>query len=372
MRTWQQKWDADRAAVGEPHSVTGRVWSDAFEAALAENKALYVPAMDEPIYIDRPIVLSGGHRLTVHPATQVRLVVGAVGTCMVRNAELVFAQDRPVELCAGADEGILIEGGSGPTRTNEGRGRSGAYDQLGTVRRLARRVPAEQRFQRLRAMRRAGFRDCSPFAATDRQRPPLRHREHHLRRDGRRHPRRRPVGSAASSGTSAGKTNDDAVALNAWDWDASSDLRARSPTCWSRMSNLQPGYTWSELRLLPGTKVFADGATVDCDIRRCVYRNIRGVHTFKMYDQPNLGKPELDFADPIGKMAELYFRDIVVDGIHNADYYDKSSDGVFDIWGRYRRHSRSATCASTTRPARATWRRTWSRSAPSPSPGPRA
>jgi len=94
---------------------------------------------------------------------------------------------------------------------------------------------------------------------------------------------------------------------------------------------MRPGYTWSELRLLPGTKIFPNGETVDCDIRRCVYRNIRGVHTFKMYDQPNLSKPEQDFADPIGKMTDLFFADIVVDGIGKSAYYDKSSDGVFDI-----------------------------------------
>jgi hypothetical protein len=30
-------------------------------------------------------------------------------------------------------------------------------------------------------------------------------------------------------------------------------------------------------------------------------------------------------------MSDLFFSDIVVEGISNADYYDKSSDGVFDI-----------------------------------------
>ncbi len=62
-----------------------------------------------------------------------------------------------------------------------------------------------------------------------------------------------------------------------------------------------------------------------------MYRNIRGVHTFKLYDQPNLSKPEQDFAAPIGKMSDLFFCDIDIDGIHKADYYDPSSDGVFDI-----------------------------------------
>ena len=92
-----------------------------------------------------------------------------------------------------------------------------------------------------------------------------------------------------------------------------------------------PGYVWSELRLLPGTKVFSNGETLDCDIRRCIFRNIRGIHTFKMYDQPNLGNPEGDFADPIGTMSDLFFSDIVVDGISKNKYHDTTSDGVLDI-----------------------------------------
>jgi hypothetical protein len=129
----------------------------------------------------------------------------------------------------------------------------------------------------------------------------------------------------------AGKTNDDAVALNAWDWDNSSLTFGPITDMLVEDVELEPGYPWSELRLLPGTKVYPSGEKVDCDIRRCVYRNIRGVHTFKMYDQPNLSKPEDDYADPIGKMSDLFFSGIVVDGIKKPDYYDKSSDGVFDI-----------------------------------------
>ncbi|MEI6972385.1 MAG: hypothetical protein WCL44_12820 [bacterium] len=50
-----------------------------------------------------------------------------------------------------------------------------------------------------------------------------------------------------------------------------------------------------------------------------------------MYDQPNIGKPEQDFADPIGRFSDIFFTDIDVVGINRSDYYDKSSDGVFDI-----------------------------------------
>lgn len=326
--TWGQAWNADSRTACDACDVRGSIYSDAIEQCLEENGSVYIPRSDAPVYLDRPIVLRSGSRLIVHPQTEIRLIVGTAGTCMVRNASIVFSQARPVTMCAGADTGITIEGGIWSDQNNEGRGRGGAYDQEGSM-------PGSHGVFLLHnvadiTVRNVRFRDCSPFAIQ--------------------------LGNAAGfvienitfdetadgihiEGPSArgiirhiaGKTNDDAVALNAWDWDDSSLTFGPITDILVEDVELRPGYTWSELRLLPGTKIFPNGETVDCDIRRCVYRNIRGVHTFKMYDQPNLSKPEQDFADPIGRMSDLFFADIVVDGISKSDYYDTSSDGVFDI-----------------------------------------
>ena len=314
--------------MGPVHAVSGRIWSDAIELCLLENGTAFIPDTASPVYIDRPIVLRGGNRLVVHPETEIRLHAGAAGTCMVRNSGIVFSQARPVCLCEGADAGILIEGGIWSDQGNEGRGRGGAFDREGSM-------PGSHGAFLLHnvagiTVRNARFRDCSAFAIQ--------------------------LGNAADflvenitfdetadgihiEGPSArgiirhisGKTNDDAVALNAWDWDNSSLTFGPITDMLIEDVQVRPGYTWSELRLLPGTKVFPTGETVDCDIRRCIWRNIRGVHTFKMYDQPNLDKPEEDFADPIGRMSDLFFTDIIADGISRSNYYDKSSDAVFDI-----------------------------------------
>ncbi len=66
-----------------------------------------------------------------------------------------------------------------------------------------------------------------------------------------------------------------------------------------------------EVRILGGTKNYDDGSHVACDISDCVFRRIRGIETFKMYDQPNLelGR-DLDFADPIGTLRNLHFDDV--------------------------------------------------------------
>ena len=119
--------------MGQDHDVRGSIWSHAIAQCLAENGSIYIPKMDAPIYIDRPIVLQSGNKLVVHPETEIRLKVGAVGTCMVRNAQIVLSQDSPVQLCEGADEDILVEGGIWCDQNNEGRGRGGEYDQQATV-----------------------------------------------------------------------------------------------------------------------------------------------------------------------------------------------------------------------------------------------
>jgi len=327
-KTWTQKWDPDARRAGEPHEVTGTVWSDAIERCLADHGGAFIPQMDEPVYLDRPIVLKTGDRLTVHPETEIRLIVGAVGTCIVRNAGIVFSQDRPVRMCEGADTDILIEGGIWSDQNNEGRGRGGAYDEADSM----QGAHGAFLFHNVAGItvRNAHFRDCSAFAiqlgnARDFLLEGITFDE---TADGIH------IEGPAELGIIrrvSGKTNDDVVALNAWDWDNSSLTFGPITDMLVEDVESAPGYTWSEVRLLAGTKVFPGGGRVDCDIRRCVFRDIRGMHTFKMYDQPNMFRPEADFADPIGRMADLFFSDIVVDGISRQTYYDPSSDGVFDI-----------------------------------------
>ena len=325
---WQQAWNTDTRSMDAIHEVSGGIWSDAIEHALSENKAIYIPKMDWPIYIDRPIILRSGNHLIVHPETEIRLRVGTVGTCMVRNFQIVLSNNSPIQMCEGADEGILIEGGIWCDQNNEGRGRGGEYDQNGSV-------PGSMGTFLLHnvarvAVRNVVFRDCSAFAvqlgnAVDYMIENITfdetadgiHIEGPSEKGIIRHIR--------------GVTTDDAVALNAWDWYSASLTFGPITDVLVEDIEMQAGYTWSELRLLPGTKVFSSGESVDCDIRRVFFRNIRGIHTFKMYDQPNLGNPEGDFADPIGKMSDLYFADIEVVGIPKSEYYDQSSDGVFDI-----------------------------------------
>jgi hypothetical protein len=326
--TWRQKWDAGRRAIAEEHEVTGRVWSDAIERCLADHGAVFIPRLDGPIYLDRPIVMRSGQRLVAEPDADIRLKQGAGGACMLRNAGVRFGQHGPIRHCEGADEDIRIEGGLWSDQANEGRGRGGWYDERNSL-------PGAQGVFLLHnvtrvSVRNARFRDCSCFAvqlgnARDFVVDGVTFDE---TADGVH------IEGPSDGGIIRrvrGKTNDDAVALNAWDWDNSSLSFGPIANVLVEDVECRPGYVWSEIRLLPGTKVFPGGERVACDIRRCLLRDLRGIHTLKLYDQPNISRPEADYSDPIGRAADLFFADLVLDGIPARDYYDPSSDGAFDL-----------------------------------------
>ncbi len=42
------------------------------QTALDETRALHIPARDQPDYLDGPLILSSGHRLTAEPTAEIR------------------------------------------------------------------------------------------------------------------------------------------------------------------------------------------------------------------------------------------------------------------------------------------------------------
>jgi hypothetical protein len=119
-----------------------------------------------------------------------------------------------------------------------------------------------------------------------------------------------------------GVTHDDFVALNAWEWrnyaptfGPIDHLLVEDVVGTNRASgdyaSPYPDGT-AEIRLLPGTKNFTNGARLACDIHDCVFRKLTDIRTVKLYDQPNLelGRDK-DFADPIGTASNLFFSQMV-------------------------------------------------------------
>ncbi|MBN2294539.1 MAG: right-handed parallel beta-helix repeat-containing protein [Pirellulales bacterium] len=292
--------------------VTAEIWTRAIQACLDKHALVRIPHRDKPYYIDGPLVMKTGSHLTVDPGTEIRLKPGT-STCMVRNQNVVDGEHGPVELGKGADSDITIESGiwtTLATTANESNGNArgsgfSPWKPLGSHGTImisnARRVVV--RNLTIKQCRPHGIQigNCSEFLVEN-----IIFDQH--RRDGVH------MGGPLKNGVVhniRGATGDDMIALNAWDW-------KQSNTTFGPIERILVDNVTAEqpsaVRLLAGTKNFGPGKSVDCDISNCVVRNIRGMHEIKIYDQPNLelGRNN-DFADPIGKLANLFFSDIHVD-----------------------------------------------------------
>jgi hypothetical protein len=304
-------------------AVEAEIWTDAIQAALNENPTAYVPHRPRPYYIDRPLILRSGHRLCLAPRAEIRLKPGA-NCCMVRNEHLLNGQTGAVTLTDSADHDIVITGGiwttlattpSQPNGNVQGYAFPGGSPPANGVVVLShvRRVRVTDLTLRQCRYHGVQFSNCSSFLV-DR----IRFEDH--RRDGVH------VNGPASYGVIQdirnvhGVMGDDLIALNAWDW--KNTVMTFGPIHHVLVEGIagEAGAAphgpegRSEIRLLAGTKRFDDGRTLDCNIERCVIRSVTGIHTFKMYDQPNLelGR-DRDFADPIGTMKDLTFGDLRID-----------------------------------------------------------
>jgi hypothetical protein len=81
--SWTEFWpDADDKP--RPREVRGEIWNEAIAAALAKHHAVHIPVREHPCYLDGPIVLKLGQKLSADPAAEIRLKPGT-NTCTVRN-----------------------------------------------------------------------------------------------------------------------------------------------------------------------------------------------------------------------------------------------------------------------------------------------
>ena len=315
-------------------TVSGELWRVAIQAALEAHGRVFLPAREVPYYLDAPLILRSGQQLHAAPAAEIRLKPGT-NTCMVRNDHIVSGQAAPVPGNGKPDRDIVIEGGiwttlaTSPSQSHGNiRGCADTADSVpgahGTI--LLHNV------ERVR-VRNLTIKECRPFGIQIGNASDFLIENicfENQRRDGVH------VEGPAFFGVIRGLhgvTGDDIVALNSWDW------KHYSITFGPIAHILVDGvdvtgtnlFKWaSNIRLLAGTKTFAGGEALECDIENCVIQNIRGIRMFQMFDQPNLelGRDN-DFADPIGAMRNIFFNRIHLASSEEAAFQVASNvDGL--------------------------------------------
>ena len=311
--SWSEIWP-DSQGGEVTRKVKARVWNAAIQAALDEHGTVFIPRRDEPYYINNPIVLKSGQWLSADREAEIRLVPGT-NTCMVRNEHLISGHEGPIPADAKPDTQIVIEGGIWTTLATSQSQSNG--NTQGWPARQERAIPCHGviLFNNVRgvAVRNLTIRQsrahavqlssCSEFLVEG-----VTFDTH--RRDGVH------VNGPANYGVIRnirGVTYDDFIALNAWDWKHTVPCFGSIDHVLVENIHCDPQLSGhDEIRLLPGTKIFADGRKLDCPVADCVFRNLQDVRTFKIYDQPNgeLGRDN-DFSDPIGTLRNVHFENLI-------------------------------------------------------------
>lgn len=315
--TWTESWP-DHDGATHQREVKGEIWNEAIQAALDKYDAIHLPKRDQPYYLDGPIILQSGQKLTADPQTVICLKPGS-NTCMVRNEHVAGFADKPVPADLRLDTDIHIEGGIWTTLATADNEANGNRLGLSAKENPVAGTHGVILLQNVRraVIRNVTVRQSKPFAVhlanvhefiveaivLDRH-----------QRDGVH------VNGPASDGVIRGlrgDSRDDDVALNAWDW------KNYAPSFGPIERILVEDITgWADdtdagniaIRLLPGVKRFDNDHTLDCPLRDITLRHITNIRHFKAYAQPNLelGRDK-DSSAGIGRIENLRLEDLVFD-----------------------------------------------------------
>jgi acetyl esterase/lipase len=314
MESWNEQWP-DASGKVETRKVTAEVWTQAMQASLDAQGTLHIPARAQPYYLDGPLVLKSGQRLSADPTAEIRLKPDS-NTCMVRNEHVVTLNTKPVPADQPCDADITIEGGVWSTLAN-------AASLNGN--RLGLSAKADPAFGTHGVILLQNVRHVSVKNLTIRQSRPFgvhlaNAREFRIenitleetRRDGVH------VNGPASDGLIRGvrgDPHDDNVALNAWEWkNYAPSYGPIERIVIEDITGAPEGVSSTRaIRLLPGVKRFPDGSTLDCPISDVTLRRIKDIREFKLYDQPNLelGRAN-DFSVGVGTLKNITFEKLTL------------------------------------------------------------
>ncbi len=328
--TWTEQWP-NAAGTMETRSVTGEIWTALFQASLTQNNQLHIPARAQPYYLDGPLVMRSGDRLSADREAEIRLKPGT-NTCMVRNANIVGFNSMAVPDDLEPDTDIQIEGGIWTTLATGDKGANGNMRGHSSKENYVYATHGVILLHNVRnvSVRNITIRQSKAFGVhlgnvrdfvvdgvfLDRQ-----------QRDGVH------VNGPASQGmirNVRGDSHDDTVALNAWEW--KNYAPSFGPIQDVRIEQVAGAEadtpSANSIRMLPGVKRFDDGKTLDCAIQNIVLRGIKNITEFKLYEQPNLemGRDK-DFSVEPGTLRNIRMEQISLER-PGAIYIAASLDGL--------------------------------------------
>jgi hypothetical protein len=311
--TWTEKWPDNNGRL-ETISVTAEVWTQAFQADLDADGQLHIPAREKPYYLDAPLVMKSGQKLTADAKAEIRLKPGT-NTCMVRNENVASLNTKLVSADQPLDTDIRIEGGIWSTLAITRAESNGNMRGASSMQNAAFGTHGVILLQNVRgvSVKNVTIRQSRPFGvhlANAHQFTVENITLENHRRDGVH------VNGPASDGLIRGvrgDSHDDNVALNAWEWkNYAPSYGPIERIIIEDLTGAPEGVpAANSIRLLPGIKRFDDGTTLNCPIHDITLRHITDIRDFKLYDQPNLeaGRTN-DFSAGIGTLKNIVFENL--------------------------------------------------------------
>ena len=295
----------------------GKIWSEAFSFALKNYDKIIIPA--GKYYTDKSFVVPSNREIIADKNAEIILIKG-IKSLLLRNENVIDGSDRPIPRTAVKDENISITGGIWGEENDErlGYGESGCFDEnnsmvgvstcflLSNVKNLI--------LKNLTFRHTAGFAiqmgNISDFKVED------------ICFDGcfadGLH-----INGGTENGTVKnlyGHTEDDLIALNAYDWDNSS-------INFGKIENLvvdgvkceTGGNVHKSIRIQPGIYPYKNGEKEDCFIKNLTIKNVSGVACFKMYLQTPAYTTLPEKNVGVGRMENVRFENVSADTSEPVD-----------------------------------------------------
>ena len=308
------------------HLVKDNVWDKAINTALIENKRVYIPDLGKEIMLDSSIIMDDD---TVLIIDQNQVITNTENNrlCMVVSRRIKDGAYNAVDR-SDCNKNIYIEGGIwSPNRHNS------VEKLVNSVENPFMGVFAIMLFINIEnlTMKDCVFENSRSYAAEISDVKGffienikfLDYKKDGIHLNG-------PAEYGIIRNLEGKNMLDDMVAFNAWDWDTSAATFGTIDHVF--VENVKSNN--NEFRLLPGRKTFSDGTFVDCDITNCIFKDITGVYTFKLYCQKNW-KEAFDFtysdhSETVGNINNVYFENIRFDKVRKDGFSEITVNGLFD------------------------------------------
>ena len=289
----------------------GKIVTDAFNYALENFSQITVPK--GRYYVDKPLIVRSDTAIFAEDGAEIILING-VKTLLLRNESVIDGSDEKIPTDAPIDENISVVGGVWAEENVErmGYGGSGRYDLSDAF----KGVSTCFLFSGVKnlTLKNLVFRSTAGFSVQL-------GRVSNLKIENVEFQNCFADGLHINGGVNGGiiknlfgHTEDDLIALNAYDWDDSSiNFGAIENLVIDGVTPDGASETYKSVRLQSGVYPYKNGEKEDCYIKNLTVKNVGGVATFKMYLQtpPYTTVPEKPVG--VGRMENILFENVETD-----------------------------------------------------------